>query len=130
MPQPIPSKDHKYLHLLLLMSLVVELLDDIEDTPHYKHGIKVAAKRFIAEVSPVINKEMMMLCRNVEGASGKSITNMLIEHESFIRELCNHFTSDFPVLQAILEQYRNDPDFCLKQLDIAIMVKDPEIIIV
>jgi hypothetical protein len=123
MAQPIPSDHHKYLHLLLLMSTAIELMDDIEGTQHYKHGIKAAAKQFIREVCPVLEKDIDLLCRNVDG---KAITNLLKEYEGFSKELTNHFTSDFPVLQAMLEQYRNDPQFVLTQLDIAVVTKDTD----
>lgn len=118
----IPSPPHKYLHALLSMSLLIELIDDLEGTEFYRLEVKRAAKAFMRSIKPYVDHEMMVLCNQV---NGKAITGMMIDHEQLMKEISSTFTSHFPVITAILQQYKKDPEFVLKQLDITIEINTP-----
>lgn len=122
MKKQLPDEHHIYLHILLNCWLLVLQLDKIEDSVHYKGMLKNRAKLLIQELSKIVDCEMEALSRHPD-IGGLNLNGLISNHHEFIEELNNHFTSDFPILTSLLKQYRDDPEFVLKQLDITVNVE-------
>lgn len=118
-----PNQHDHYMHLTLNCWLVIELVDRLRTSHHFTGMLKNRANMFLKELCPIVNVNCELLSRD-PSIGGTALNSIIDDHRQLMGELANHFVRDFPILAAVLEQYRKDPEFVLKQLDIIVESKD------
>ena len=114
---------HIYLTALFASLLVVDCMDELEQTPYFKQRLKQTGKPFTRELERVIKVDVPL----VWGLDDKKMY-MLMEYQSaFIRKLAAMRPEEAGVINEIINRYTESPEQVLQALGLQLVDVVPEV---
>jgi hypothetical protein len=102
----------KYLKVLFLGQLLVEALDDIEQTPLYKQRLKYLAKNTSNELLKILNVELP----KVMSQDQEFATNMFQQIDYLITKLATLSMEELPMVNKLVDEFKEDPKYWKEKL--------------
>lgn len=122
-PSSMIKNEYKYVTALITCTLLLELMDELQRTPYYKHLLKMKGTMFLKELEKVVDDDLPIIC----GKSDNEMLSLMRDQQEMMNIIANMNPNHYPILNAMLKLYQKQPEAVRAALNIEVITDEQQI---